>query len=471
MTIKSNVFVWSFGILILNLIIKFVFIDYPPIGGDEPFTIFFAQSDFTTLYEMFQTENNPPLYTLLLKVWISFFGISPLSVRFLPTIFSSLTAVALFNFGTKNFNFRTGILTSLIFTFSSYHIFFAHETRPYALFGLLSVVSMITFFNLKREFSRKNIFLLSLFNSLLIYTHFFGFFMLFVQLLSLCFDSEFKLNWKRYFISWTLTAILYTPYLSLLFFRFGQASKGTWVDEPTITELYNNLWKFSNQPLNTVLFLTILVTALVFFIIRKEKFHHASWTLIIWFLGMYFLMFGLSFKIPMFLDRYLVYISFAYYFLIALSVDYIFKHKRWKNIITVVIAILMVVTTNLRAGNERKHDEIADFVRLKASKQTPIILCPDWYFRTLSYHYNKKYFIDYKNTISCLKAENIHPANNFEELSNSNLEDSDTLIFIDTGSKLVDPEGHLFNQLSTSRKIIGKNQDYQAITIFTLIKD
>ncbi|MCD4683180.1 MAG: hypothetical protein K8R86_07855, partial [Bacteroidales bacterium] len=90
------------GVLILvNFIIKFTVIGYRDICHDEPFTIFHAQMDLKSLFKLFPNENNPPLFFIILHFWIAIFGISPLSVRFLPMIFSVLTIPVLYKTGLK----------------------------------------------------------------------------------------------------------------------------------------------------------------------------------------------------------------------------------------------------------------------------------------------------------------------------------------------------------------------------------
>jgi mannosyltransferase len=72
------------GLLVLNFILKLLFLGRNDIALDEPFTVFWAQVEFPALFEMLKTENNPPLFFLLLHFWIKIFGISAFSVRFLP---------------------------------------------------------------------------------------------------------------------------------------------------------------------------------------------------------------------------------------------------------------------------------------------------------------------------------------------------------------------------------------------------
>ncbi|HZX62210.1 MAG TPA: glycosyltransferase family 39 protein, partial [Bacteroidales bacterium] len=157
------------GLILLNFILKIFFLGSRDIAMDEPFTIFYSQVGFPALFEMLKTENNPPLFFLLLHFWIKVFSISAFSVRFLPFLFSTLTAPVIYLTGKRFFSVQSGILASLIFTFSNYHLAFSHEARVYPLFALLTCLSMYFFLSLIQNPERKPpLYLLILANVLLI---------------------------------------------------------------------------------------------------------------------------------------------------------------------------------------------------------------------------------------------------------------------------------------------------------------
>ena len=175
----------------LNFFLKIFYLDSRDIAGDEPFSIFQSQKDIPDIIQMLKAENNPPLHFFLLHYWIKWFGISAFSVRFPSLLFSALTSVVIFKIGLKCFDIRTGITAALIFTFSTIHIYFSHEARVYSLFALLAAVSLFFYLRIiERPDERKNYFLLLLSNILLIYSHYFGFFVVFVELFGVLFISD-----------------------------------------------------------------------------------------------------------------------------------------------------------------------------------------------------------------------------------------------------------------------------------------
>src|SRR6266540_3832297 len=160
----------------LNLLVKFIGITRNCISMDEPYSIFYAQFDVKNIVSELLKGNNPPLWELILHFWIKLFGIGKVSVRFLPMLFSSITVVYIFFTGYRFFNYKVGLTAGLLFTFSNYHMIFAHEARVYPLFCLLGTVSMYCFLLYWRHPTRwKYLVIFTLSNVLMCYGHYFGF--------------------------------------------------------------------------------------------------------------------------------------------------------------------------------------------------------------------------------------------------------------------------------------------------------
>lgn len=257
----SKSFIIGAVLIVLNLLIKGLFLTDSSIAGDEPFSIYHAQMDILSIIKELAHGNNPPLYEIFLHFWIKVFGITPFSVRFPSLIFSCITVLFVFKLGKRFFNLEIALFASLLFIFSNYQTIFAHEARAYALAGMLSVISMYYYLRILVNHKVKTPVLLSFLVStiLLIYSHYFGFFILIVQVICLLFNKELiKKYWKKFFIVGLIIILLYLPYIRILFNRALDSSiNGTWLSPvKDLGNLHDVFHIFSNN--NTLIYLVFI---------------------------------------------------------------------------------------------------------------------------------------------------------------------------------------------------------------------
>lgn len=439
---------WPFAAILLVFTVRFLHLTTNDVAMDEPFTLFFAQGDMAFIFGMLPGENNPPFFFLLMHFWIDLFGISPLSVRFLPALFSALTAIMLFKTGRKFFSESVGITAAAIFLFSDYHQLFAHEARVYSLFALLTVVSMHIFMSVQSSGNKRNvILLLILTNVLLVYSHFFGFFILLIQLISAVSIALFrKLILKTIIIAHSLTLLGFVPYLPILFQRFSNTTaSGTWVEPAVFTDLYTMLWRYLNAPVVTVAAISILGLSLFVFFrkIRKRgiKPDPSTAVLLIWFLLPYLLMFFISLKLPVFLDRYTVFISVGFYLLLALAINSITSRPYFRTGLQIVFIVMMAVTFHPNVDNKRDLKEAADHIAAYKTEETVVILTPSWLEYGFSYHYDPEIFGNYRHLRRDLNNEGIFPAGRLSDLDTLKIMNAGNVIWFEEWYSLTDPQG------------------------------
>lgn len=448
--------------VLLNVLLKFMFIQENSISWDEPFSIYHAQMDVSKIIHHLYQGNNPPLFEILLHFWIKMTGISPLSVRFLPAVFSSLTAGFVFLLGARFINLKAGIFAALLFTGSNFHLFFAHEARVYAWFGLLTVVSMYIFLTLIEE--KKSIYrwiALILVNTTLMYSHYFGIFLIAIQCISILSFSEIRRNlFLPYLLSGSVILLLFLPNILILWNRFQvSANNGTWIEKPNgIESLYNMLWNFSNQPLTTVVCIGLLVAALI----KKIIFWNQTKTTIIikiilvWFLFPFLSLFALSYKIPMFLDRYLIFVSFGYYFSVIIAVQYLFLKEQITTWIYSFVAILFLVTLKPNLDNKRHVKEAIDKLKTLEDPNTSILICGHDFILNFCYYYDFNLFKRYndKSVYKTMKDElnkkNIYPLYKMD----TSLPLKDKVLYFEAAADFSNPNNGIMDSLKNHYNLI-----------------
>jgi len=223
MNVKIKNYYLPIILIIVNILSKSLFLTTQSICLDEPFTIYHAQFDVTNIIHYLKNYNNPPLYEILFTFWIKIFGISATSVRVLPMLLSSFTVFFIYQIGAKFFDKRIAITTSILYTLSSYNIWYAHDCRTYPLFVFLTTISFYLFFKLlqeKENYTWLNTFLFLLTNLLLFIAIILVFFVLLIEFLIVCFFYFRSYSiLKRYIIAGLLTLVGYIPQIVILWQR------------------------------------------------------------------------------------------------------------------------------------------------------------------------------------------------------------------------------------------------------------
>jgi mannosyltransferase len=452
-----------FILVLLNIAVKGFYLNYSPIDGDEPFSIFHAQLNVTSIIEELKTGNNPPLYEIILSFWVKVFGVSELSVRTPSLIFSATTTFLLYKLLAKYFNTRIALITSLLFIFSNINILAAQEARVYSLFVLLTVASYYQFVSLYSS-NKKNLHLLliSAVNIVLIYSHYFGFFVIFTQFVLLLLINDLRKNALKYYLySLIILSVFYTPNLFILWNRFlDSSSNGTWISPPSgVESIYNMLWEFSNKPITTVVSLLIIVTALFLFIYRKNKTSSVYYKIAIgWFAIPFSVMFISSYWVPMFFPKYLIFVSIGYYIVLAISIESIFKNNLYKKLLGSSIIILFAATASFKKESPFNFRDITTIFNNEITNTHDVIISPKHYALHFAYYYDKSLFNNgnknngIESVIKKLNALNIFPINVLKEYNTSNK--NRPVLYLNIHSEFLYPNNETLKYLNTKFELV-----------------
>jgi len=397
-------------VILLNFCIKILGISYNQVALDEPFSIYYSQFSVKDIVSTLLQGNNPPVYELFLHYWITLFGIDVISVRLPSVIFSSLAAGIFFLVAKRTMPLGIALGTGLIFTFSLQFIYFSHEARSYAL--LICVLMLATLFFLKSADKPSNKFVLllaSLTAALAVYVHYLALIPIALFLVSFVFYWVNKRN--AIFLLYPLFTLLFlSPLLFYVFKRISQINEtGLWGNSPEWTQLYGFLNIFLNGKLSTLLLGILLITGIVILKFTKMKIEyqkHLIWPFL--FFGSYIILFFVSFRAPLFIERY-VQIAIPFLYLsVGVFFTIISAHKKWFHFAFALFIIGILIQTDIYPDNNRKPHQAA----IKAEKfktmnpDGAVILSPFWIQYGFTYYYNSDIFKS-ANLDSALKEESI----------------------------------------------------------------
>jgi mannosyltransferase len=467
-------------LFVLCFVLRLLHLTAQDICIDEPFSIYHAQMSLSDIIRFLKPTNNPPLFEILLHFWIKVFGISAFSVRFLPMLFGSLAVIYMYKTGIRFFSFKVGLCAALLYCFSSHSIYYAHDCRTYTLFLLLTVLSFYYFLKLLREdLVKKNIIIWTSINILLIYSHYFGFIVLFFELLAVLFSQKKVL--KPFLLGSAVIFFFYLPQFLNLMNRFTtSASGGTWLKEPVgLESLYNMFWVFSNMPLVAVACLLVISVTLIRFLVKKRKINPHSRTpdLLIYlsFFVPFFLMFLISFKIPVYNARYLFFLLPFYYLTIAVMAFNLFEGNKMKWISIACIVVLFASTVNLNPSKKRESKAVTDFIKKIKKPGDLVIICTHEFLTNFAYYYDQSAFkttgeLEYEALETKLHSENIYPVRRINEISDALLNSQQRIIYLDAGADFSNPGNNVLSTLQERFKLNSTKKFEEIFTVYTFGK-
>lgn len=430
-------------LLLLNLVLKCSWLGMNELAHDEPFTVYWSQRPWGEFRDMLATENNPPLYFLLIKLWSAFTPFEVAWLRVPSALFSALTVWPLFRLTLRLTDKWTALLAGLLFTLSNYHFGFAHEVRSYSLFTLLTTTSVWLLFS----DTRHRPFWLGLVNGLLVYTHFFGWLAIGIQFLVLFSLPDQGQRRRAFLIALIGTVVAYVPYAIVFMHRVGESvARGTWLTTPEPEELYNMIWRWSNAPVLAVLFLALIFAALIKHGSRDPGFRVG----LLWAFVPLFGMFLVSLVVPLFLDRYLVYAAPGFALCVAVAIGKLVPTGQVGPLLRLIPALGMFLTFVPWKDNGLHPSRVVEQEERWCAGHCSVEVLPQWYGLTL---------LAAKDIRSLRYATGQHTATNkqwtTDHGSDRAIEGSvTTAIVINAGADLVDPDRTWYARLKATHPVV-----------------
>ncbi len=218
----------------------------------------------------------PPLFFILEKIAFTIFGYTEFMARFISLLAGTAGIYAIYLLGKEISNKQLGLLCAALTTINYYHIYFSQEVRPYIFAFLFATLSFTFFLKWIKISNRNNSILFSLFTLLLLYTHYYGLFVVAAQsILAIVFlfnkkGVDRKNLLRSGLFSLMLIILGYLPWVSFLVSAINYRS--FWISEPPKAFLQEYLYTyFGNYDLLNPLLLILLIVFIVRVFIQTDK--------------------------------------------------------------------------------------------------------------------------------------------------------------------------------------------------------
>ena len=153
------------------------------------------------------------------------------------------------------------------------------------------------------------------------------------------------------------------------------------------------------------------------------------------FLLPYLSIFLVSFYIPVFLDRYIIFISLLYYFSVSISLDRLIPENKSGWLILMILPLMMASTLKLNPGKKKNIQELVAKINTTKSKETALYIYPEWFDLNFVYYYRRDWFREPLKTKSLMRENSIFPILKPEHIDTLQLKLVHDVILIDaTGS-------------------------------------
>jgi mannosyltransferase len=143
---------------------------------DEAITTGIASHSLSAIPGVLRHDGSPPLFYMLLHVWISLFGASEAATHSLSVVFGLLCIPAGTWAAWSLFGRRAGLYAAVLFAFSTFLTAYAQETRMYELMALLGILQTGAFVHAFVYRRRGYLIMFAICQALMLYTHGWGIF-------------------------------------------------------------------------------------------------------------------------------------------------------------------------------------------------------------------------------------------------------------------------------------------------------
>lgn len=224
---------------------------------DEGLSIGISSHPFTDIPGLLQQDGSPPLYYLLLHVWIQLFGVGEARTHVLSLLFVLAAIPVCFVAARALFGVRAGWVGALLAALNPYLTYYGQETRMYALASLLGLIATATFALGFAQRRRGWLPLFAISSALLLYAHNWGFFLMLGTLAALALlwrtEPDRRALVRDALLSYGAIAVLYAAWVPT-FVEQARTTGAPWATRPRVQDMILSLSALLGNPPSAMAF-------------------------------------------------------------------------------------------------------------------------------------------------------------------------------------------------------------------------
>ncbi|HVB94942.1 MAG TPA: glycosyltransferase family 39 protein [Acidimicrobiales bacterium] len=221
---------------------------------DEALTVNIAKQPLHTLPSYLKRDGAPPLFYVLLHGWMGVFGDSDLAVRSLSGVIGVITVPLVWLAGRRLGGRTAGWAAMLLVATSPFAVRYDTETRMYALVALLTVLGLLAVQRVLTRPRPGNLLALAVVTGLLLYSHYWAFYLLGTAFLWLAWEAwGGRPQWRRParsgMVAMAVGALTFVPWVPI--FLYQSAHTGTpWATPANFAAMVNAVASFAGGGTN-----------------------------------------------------------------------------------------------------------------------------------------------------------------------------------------------------------------------------
>lgn len=220
---------WLIAILILGIFLRIFELGKESFWLDEAETVFSTQkspsyiisSTYTKVlapeYFLYTKGGIMPFYFLVTYYWTKMMGLSEFKLRLFSAITGIVSIYLIYIIGKELFRKKVGLFSAFILSINHQHIYYSQEARTYSLLVLLAMLSVYFLYKMLSSQKLFNKIGYSISTSLMIYTHYYGLFILLFEGIYVLILIKTHRNYiKNIIMPWIIVFLAYLPWLPSL---------------------------------------------------------------------------------------------------------------------------------------------------------------------------------------------------------------------------------------------------------------